>query len=143
MDNISLKLNDDSSVRNGLIKLSDALKSKIIDEIKVSTLNLETSAKRDCPVNFGILRSSIYKNENEDGSFYSSYVGSDMVYAPYVEFGTGGMVSVPVGYEDFAVQFKGQKKVIGMNAQPYLIPNYEIEIKRLIENIKKLLNAKS
>lgn len=141
MDNISLKLNDDSSVRNGLIKLSDALKSKIIDEIKVSTLNLETSAKMDCPVNFGILRSSIYKNENVDGSFYSSYVGSDMVYAPYVEFGTGGMVSVPNGYEDFAIQFKKEKKVIGMNAQPYLIPNYEIEKAKLIQNIKKLFNA--
>lgn len=143
MDNVALKLNDDSSVRNGLMKLSDALKARIIDEVKASTLNLETSAKRDCPVNFGTLRSSIYKDENVDGSSYVSYVGSDLPYAPYVEFGTGGMVSVPVGYEDFAIQFKKQKKVIGMNAQPYLIPNFEIERKRLIENIKKILNAKS
>ena len=46
--------------------------------------------------------------------------------------------------EDFAIQFKGQKTVIGMNAQPYLIPNFEVERERVKQAIKNLMqNVKS
>jgi hypothetical protein len=31
-----------------------------------------------------------------------------MSYAPYIEFGTGGKVSIPSGYGTFAGQFKGK-----------------------------------
>jgi hypothetical protein len=36
-------------------------------------------------------------------------IGSKLSYAPYIEFGTGGKVTIPAGYEQFASQFKGSK----------------------------------
>ena len=139
-----INLNGDREIFNNLTLMKEKLKIRVIDEVKAATLNLETSAKRDCPVDFGTLRQSIYKDEFLNGSNYVGVVGSDLKYAPYVEFGTGGFVSVPVGYEDFAMQFKGSKTVIGMNAQPYLIPNFEVERERVKQAIKNLMqNVKS
>lgn len=135
-----LNINGDKEVFDALLRMSDKLKNRVIFEVKASLLNLETAAKRDCPVDNGTLRQSIYKDETMSGSTYIGMVGSDLKYAPYVEFGTGDFVSVPLGFEDFAYQFKGTKKVFGMNAQPYLIPNWEIERQKLIENIKNLMN---
>lgn len=72
-------------------------------EIKASLQNIERSAKRKAPVNFGTLRQSI----NAKQSGLSGHVEASALYAPYIEFGTGGKVSVPSGYEAFANQFRG------------------------------------
>ena len=47
---------------------------------------------------------------------------------------------LPNGYDEYALQFKGQKSVAGMNAQPYLIPNFEMQKEQLIAKIKILIN---
>ena len=62
-------------------------------------------------------------------------------YAPYVEFGTGTMVEVPKGLEDYAMQFKGQGiKKVNLPARPYLFPAYFAEIPKMISKIKEALN---
>jgi phage gpG-like protein len=35
-------------------------------------------------------------------------VGTNVEYAPYIEFGTGDLVEIPEGTEDIASQYKGQ-----------------------------------
>ena len=72
-------------------------------------------------------------------------VGSRLKYAPYVEFGTGGTVNVPAGYEDFAIQFKGKGiRKINLKPRPYLIPAFESEIPILRKNIQNVIkNVKS
>lgn len=48
-------------------------------------LVVENEAKEQCPVDKGQLRNSItHEIDNNDG-----YVGTNLEYAPYVEFGTG------------------------------------------------------
>ena len=135
---ITVKYNGD--LLKSILTIDDVLRTKIIDEAKAAALNVETGAKRDCPVDNGTLRNSIHIEEQLNGSSYSVLIGSDIPYAPYVEFGTGDFVSVLPEYQDFAMQFKGSKKVVGMNAQPYLIPNYEEEKIRFIERLKALFN---
>ena len=49
-------------------------------------------------------------------------------YAPYMEFGTGGLVDVPSGLEDYAIQFKGQGiKTRSIYRQPFFISSMEKE----------------
>ncbi len=49
-------------------------------------------------------------------------IKSNAFYSPYVEFGTGEKVDVPSELKSFAIQFKGEKKIIGQDAQPFLYP---------------------
>jgi HK97 gp10 family phage protein len=79
------------------------------DEVNASALNIQSGAKRLAPVNFGQLRNSIYLKEKSNDKGYVFSVGSSASYAPYVEFGTGGKVSIPAGFEELASGFKGKK----------------------------------
>jgi HK97 gp10 family phage protein len=107
------KLTFDITNLSDILKKLDTLENKIEqnvkDELNASALNIQTGAKRLAPVNFGQLRNSIYLKEQnvENGIIYT--IGSNASYAPYVEFGTGGKVSIPAGFEELASGFKGKK----------------------------------
>ena len=118
---------------------SEKVNTDINNSVKAAALNVESRAKMDCPVDMGTLRASINTRPIKDDEGYGWEVFTPLEYAPYVEFGTGTRVSIPTGYEEYARQFKGQKSIAGMNAQPYLIPNFEMEKMALIENIKKII----
>jgi len=53
---------------------------------------IEGEAKKLCPVRTGRLRASIHTGKIEDGVYY---VGTNVHYAPYVEFGTRKMAAQP------------------------------------------------
>lgn len=64
-------------------------------------------------------------------------------YAPYLEFGTGGLVDVPEGFEDLARQFIGKGiKQINLPARPHIIPAvYKAKAfmeKQILKDIAKL-----
>ena len=94
------------SLKSKLAKLDTNLKQNIGNELKASALKILTDAKRNAPVNFGTLRNSITLVRETDLSYS---VEARANYAPYVEFGTGGQVSVPSKYADYAMTFKGKK----------------------------------
>lgn len=75
------------------------------DELAAGVLAIQKSAKRKAPKNLGTLAQSI----SFSGSGLTWETFSTVDYAPYVEFGTGGKVSIPSGYEQFAGQYKGRK----------------------------------
>lgn len=54
-------------------------------------LGVETTAKRLCPVDTGRLRSSINSQVGTDDQGLLAVVGTDVDYAPHVEFGTSKM----------------------------------------------------
>lgn len=66
----------------GLTKLQNLSAQDLLTK---AALLVEASAKINCPVDTGLLRSSITHN------VYADYaeVGTNYDYAPYVEFGTG------------------------------------------------------
>ena len=96
-----------------VLKKLDTLDAKVQqgvkDEVNASALNIQSGAKRLAPVNFGQLRNSIYLKEQNVEKGYIFTVGAKASYAPYVEFGTGGKVSIPAGFEELASGFKGKK----------------------------------
>jgi HK97 gp10 family phage protein len=96
-----------------VLKRLDTLEAKVQEDVKneinASALNIQSGAKRLAPVNFGQLRNSIYLKEQKVEKGVVFTVGSNASYAPYVEFGTGGKVSIPRGFEELASGFKGKK----------------------------------
>lgn len=144
-DNISFKIEglDDLIKRMG--KLAPKIAKEVALEVNASALAIQSKARRDVVVDNSTLRSSIQLKEINRGDKIMYTVGSRLRYAPYVEFGTGGTVSVPAGYEDFAMQFKGKGlRKINLRPRPYLIPAFESEIPVLRKNIQNVIkNAKS
>jgi HK97 gp10 family phage protein len=124
-------------------KLAPKMAKEVAMEVNASALAIQTKAKRTIASNSidkGRLLGSIQLKEINQGDKIIYTVGSALKYAPYVEFGTGGLVSVPSGYEDFAIQFIGKKiKKINLKARPYLIPAFESEIPILRKNIKNVI----
>ena len=90
-------------------KMSKEVKKEIKEEVAASALNIQSNAKRLAPVNLGKLRQSIYTEEKSKGANEFMYIiGAAAKYAPYIEFGTGGKVSIPSGFSDEANRFKGK-----------------------------------
>ena len=92
-----------------LNKMSERIQNDVLDEFNASALNIQTNAKKYAPVNIGTLRNSIQLKEELTNGQLVFTIGSKLPYAPYIEFGTGGKVTIPAGYEQFASQFKGGK----------------------------------
>lgn len=98
-----------SDVLKKLETLDAKVQEGVKDEISASALNIQSGAKKLAPVNFGELRNSIYLKEQKVEKGIVFTVGAKASYAPYVEFGTGGKVSIPAGFEELASGFKGKK----------------------------------
>jgi HK97 gp10 family phage protein len=126
-------------------KLAPEIAKEVAMEVNASALAIQSKARRDVVVDNSTLRSSIQLKEINRGDKIMYTVGSRLKYAPYVEFGTGGTVNVPAGYEDFAIQFKGKGiRKINLRPRPYLIPAFESEIPILRKNIQNVIkNVKS
>lgn len=65
--------------------LDEALKP----QLEKACLMIEAEAKVNCPVDDGQLRQSIESEIKETNNGLIGYVGTNVEYAPYVEFGTG------------------------------------------------------
>ena len=95
-------------------------------------LLVENDAKKNCPVDTGQLRQSItHEVEGNTG-----VIGTNVEYAPYVEYGTGIYAKdgngrqTPWSYQDS----KGNwHRTVGQHPQPFLEP-------ALLENEEEILN---
>jgi HK97 gp10 family phage protein len=89
--------------------VNEAAQQDIKNEFNASALKIQSTAKRLAPVNFGQLRNSIVVSSEGTASNFIFTVSATASYSPYVEFGTGGKVSVPADYAEYAAKFKGKK----------------------------------
>lgn len=104
----------------GIDKIMAQLEKKLVQnaatidrEIQRAGANCERYAKIACPVDTGNLRASI---TYENGGFQKAFVSTNVIYAPFVEWGTSRQAP-----------------------QPYLYPAYEDAKKDLMEALKKKL----
>lgn len=109
MDSISFKVEGLDKMIAALDKMADKVEKQVVLEFNAAALNIQSNAKKNAPVNIGNLRNSIQLVASQENNVLTYTVGTNVSYAPYIEFGTGGKVSVPNGYADFAMQFKGKK----------------------------------
>ena len=108
-DRIYLKINGIDAILEKLSSMSVKIQEDVVNELNASALKIQSDAKRDVPINMGTLRNSIQLTERRENTALIYEVGSKLNYAPYMEFGTGGKVTIPSGYNDFANQFKGSQ----------------------------------
>jgi hypothetical protein len=112
-------------------------KSKFIMASEVK--NAELEAKQNAPVDTGKHKQGIH-GVLKDGGMSGKLVANEL-YAPYLEFGTGGTVSVPTGYEEIAMGYKGKGiRKINRKPHPHIIPAAVNAYERLVKRIDKELD---
>lgn len=103
--------------------------------------NIEGYAKSAAPANFGKLGQSIQAKKIDNYNWAIEAGGTIAPYAPYVEFGTGGLVNVPNELKEQAIKFKGKGiKQVNLRPRPYLYPALLRGRKEYIEKLQKLLD---
>lgn len=122
----------------GVERLAKKLKpADLTEALNDSCLLVENTAKENCPVASGQLRNSITsKVTGERGE-----VGTNVEYAPYVEYGTGvfnpGRLT-PWSYQDASGEWH---TTTGQKPQPFLVPaldsNRDEIIKIFDEKVKE------
>ncbi len=126
---------------NGLARLQ-AKMSKLpdkVDEALARGVNqaiglVEGSAKRNCPVDTGHLRGSLHVTKQATPQDASAAVGTNVEYAPYVEFGTG--VRGQSTNTNTKVNVSYSADHAGQVAQPYLMP----ALRQNKDRIEKIIN---
>ena len=113
---------------------------KIRQARRIAGRGILNEAKRNAAKQTGKLRNSGVVEHTLDNSKISFGGDDEIGYAAYVEFGTGGKVKIPAGFEDLAWQYykNGEGR---MEAQPYLIPaflsgsiSYQKEVERILQS---------
>lgn len=109
---------------------------------KLVAQQIESYAKNAAPANFGDLAQGIKALPIDK---YNWKIQTDWnnlsPYAPFVEFGTGGLVEVPNELKDQAIKFKGKGiKQVNLRARPYLYPSLLRGRKEYLEKLEKLLS---
>ena len=118
----------------------DEVKRTMMDEaikaLEECGLVAEGYAKAMCPVDTGNLRNSITHKVVPDE--LACYIGSNVEYAPYIEFGTGihyaGGRRTPWVYKDSKGEFH---RTSGQRAQPFIRPavaDHLAEYQKIINN---------
>lgn len=103
--------------------------------------NIEKNAKQLAPANFGKLGQSIQAVKDNRLNWKVEAGGVIAPYAPFVEFGTGGLVDVPNELKDQAIKFKGKGiKKINLRPRPYLYPALLQGRTEYLEKLKKVLD---
>lgn len=102
---------------------------------------IEGYAKTNAPTDFGKLGQSIQAVKENDLNWSVEAGGILAPYAPFVEFGTGGLVEVPNELKEQAIKFKGKGiKQINLRARPFLYPALLRGREEYLQKLKKVLD---
>ena len=127
---------------NDIFKYKRSVREGVKKEILRTAYAVTHKAKKDCPIRTGRLRSSLKVVNDISQDKLQAQSGTNVHYAPYVEFGTGGLVNIPPGLEAYAAQFKGRGlRRVNLRARPFLFPAAESERRNYESNIKKILSG--
>ena len=121
-----------------LRNLEPNIKRSVNGFVEDAALLWEERAKLSAPVNTGFLRGNISSTPAVN---LRATVVSAIKYSPYVEWGTGTRVQVPVELASYAIQFKGIKQVIGMFPKPYFFIQKPFVEKQLFADVKTYLET--
>tara|TARA_R110000868_G_scaffold365207_1_gene628053 strand:- start:837 stop:1265 length:429 start_codon:yes stop_codon:yes gene_type:complete len=103
--------------------------------------NIEKDAKSRVVANFGKLGQSIKAVKETPLEWKIEAGGILAPYAPFVEFGTGGLVEVPNELKEMAIKFKGKGiKQVNLRARPFLYPALLVGRTEYLDKLKKVLD---
>ena len=135
--NIKIDQSDLSKLKRKLDNLRTFESKKLSNELGRTGFDIVKLAKRSAPIDKGSLKQSIGLQK----SGKSITVFANAHYAPYVEFGTGGMVDLndmtKLGIpESYAQQFKGKGlKDVNLPARPFFFSSARVGFKNLLNRL--------
>lgn len=122
--------------------------------VKKQAERVRAVALRQCPVDTGALKGSIYSKVEQDGESTIGTVYTNMKYAAYVEFGTGPVgqanhadisPEVEVSYTQKPWVYQDDKKKFhytkGQPAQPFMYPALKTMEKHVVAGLAADLQA--
>lgn len=131
---IRIEVEGQKAAIKGLEQAKKEFIERIEDDVFVLTDDIANKASSRVKVDNGFLKNSIYKEVKG----LNAEVGASVNYAPYVEFGTGGLVDIPQGLEDYAIQFKGAGiRQVNLPARPFLFNSAFEELNLLLDRYRK------
>jgi hypothetical protein len=137
---ISLKMSGMDGIKKAIATKNKALIEGIDMEIKASCMDINAAQVTRAPIDTGKLRQSLGWEKEADLNYSLVSKGMGAEYAPYIEFGTGGMVDIPANLSTEASKFKGKGlRRVNMKAQPFFFAPFFEKKKDLIKNIIRLL----
>lgn len=138
---VKISATDLKKLNKKLDNLKKFDKQTLSNELGRTGLDIASKAKKAAPVDKGTLKQSI-KSERK-GKSVEVIAGAN--YAPYIEFGTGGMVKLDDMLElgipaSYAEQFKGKGiKEVNLPARPYFFSSAREGLNDLFMRLKKEL----
>ena len=133
---MKFKVNGLKEVLRALDKASKDIPKSVDDEIKKIANEILQAALAKVPSASELLRASAFI-EKIDGGWT---IGFSAKYAAYQEFGTGALVEIPKGYEDFAHEFFVNGKGV-TPAQPFLLPAFLARRDNIVNELSQKLDA--
>lgn len=131
---LKIEIQGAEALIKGLEKLQVDAERIVSEEIETGVQVIRTDAVNQAPVDTGLLRVSI----TAESQGLSGAVATKTPYAGYQEFGTGGEVDIPEGWEQIAEQYKGRgERTVNMSPQPFMNPAFESNVPRIIDNINR------
>ena len=124
-------------IKTALDKRVEKLTTGVGAEMDKAVLEINAKQVGYTPVDTGVLRQN---NKFDVSKPLNKTLVNDTDYAGYVEFGTGGKVSIPNGLEDQAFPWKGAGiRVVNMRAQPFFFRAFFEEAPKMLARIKTVI----
>src|SRR5512139_94650 len=120
----------------------------MLEAMRDSTLIVTREAKQLAPVDTGRLRASINPDVQVQGDIVLGIVGSNVTYAPYIEYGTRPHFP-PIGALDVWASRHGMNAYVvaraisrrGTKAQAFLVPAFERSQKEIERRIGRAVEG--
>ena len=126
---------------------SEKLDKHVANSINQSLINIQQQAKANAPYRTGALQRSItHRKVDKSNSGFVSAGNKAVKYAPYQEFGTRRVVTLPKlnnittdQVSEFAMKYQKTniKKYTNVPASPFLLTAFDKEYTKLIYTIKQ------
>lgn len=137
---ININLVGGDKLKKALKAKGEALTKGVDREMQSSMVEINAQQKALAPVDFGTLRSSLKFTRVAPLDYTLVSTGAGSEYAPYQEFGTGGLTVIPQGLEKEAAQFKGNGgRQVNMRPQPFFYAPAFKEFREMKKRIERLL----
>ena len=133
-------MNDNADFVKSVENATFEIIKQITDNVNKACIIIETEAKKECPVDQGIVRASITHDVTLDSTSIVGSIGSSLDISKYVHQGTGLYAKdgngrrTPWKYNAVAGKYKGWHTTKGQKPQPFL-DNAKLKSKSRIEEV--------
>lgn len=111
---------------------NDQIAEIVSEEIEIGVEMIRNGAIQLAPVDTGRLRTSI----QAEASGLSGEVKTNVEYAGYMEFGSGGSVDVRPGWEEIAEKYRGKgERTVNIVPRPFMRPAFEKNVPEIMDQI--------